>query len=129
MTIWMLGLSVAVMFLGGLSVDLWRVIELRRSLAATADAMADAGANGLDEAELRRGATRLDPDLAERLARRQLEREREGDRADQVDVEADESRVEVELVAQVEFSLLGIFVVGDPIEVHARATAEPRRSA
>ena len=129
MTIWMLGLCVSVMFLGGLAVDLWRVIELRRSLATTADAVAAAGANGLDEAELRRGGTRLDPGLAEQLAREQLDREREGDRAERVAIEATASHVDVELIAEVEFSLLGIFVVGDPIEVHARSTAEPRRSA
>ncbi len=98
-------------------------------MAATADAVADAGANGLDVAELRRGGTRLDPRLAERLAVEQLGQEPEGDRAEDVRIDATSAEIEVELVATVEFSLLGIFVVGDPIEVHARSTGEPRRSA
>jgi hypothetical protein len=128
MTLWVLGLSVSVLFLGGLGVDLWRVIELRRSLSATADATATAGANGLDDAALRRGETRLDPRLAERLAEEQLAIEGDADRIDRVEINADAASVEVELVGTVEFSLLGIFVTGDPIEVHVRAAAEPERS-
>ncbi len=128
MTLWMLGMCLTVLFLGGLAADLWRVIELRRSLAATADATASAGANGLDEASLRRGDTQLDPDRAERLAREQLRSEPGADRVDRVRLDATTDVVTVELVGHVEFGLLGIFVAGDPIEVHARASAQPTRS-
>ncbi len=128
MTLWVLGLCLAVLFLGGLAADLWRVIELRRSLAATADATASAGANGLDEASMRRGDTSLDPGRAERLARQQLRGEPGAERVDRFSVHATTEVVTVELVGQVEFGLLGIFVTGDPIEVHARASAQPTRS-
>ena len=64
MTLWVLGLCIAVLFLGGLSLDLWRVIAVRRSLVAMADAGATAGANGLDQAALRDGVLRLDPVVA-----------------------------------------------------------------
>lgn len=127
MTLWVLGLCISLLFLGGLSLDLWRVIELRRSLSAIADATATAGANGLDETALRRGETKLNPRLAERLAEEQLAMEGDAGRADQVIINAVDTSVEVELVGEVDFSLLGIFLAGDPIEVHARATAEPRR--
>ena len=33
-TFWVLGLAVATLFIGGLSVDLWRVMSDRRELAA-----------------------------------------------------------------------------------------------
>lgn len=126
-TLWVLGLCLCLLFLGGAVLDLWRVVEERRSLAAMADAAAAAGTSGLDEDALRRGETTLDPVAAERLARDQLRRE--GDRADIADawVDATETTVRVEVVGTVDFSLLGIFVGGEPIEVHARAEAEPRR--
>jgi len=36
--LWMLGLALLVLALGGLSLDLWRAISERRELAAAADA-------------------------------------------------------------------------------------------
>jgi hypothetical protein len=126
MTLWMLGLCVCVLVLGGLSLDLWRVVEQRRSLAAMADASAAAGANGLDEAALRRGETLLDPAAARALARGQLARESDAHDILAARVDATTTEVRVELVAVVDLSLLGFFA-GEPIEVHARAQAEPRR--
>lgn len=127
MTLWVLGLCVSILFLGGLGLDLWRVIETRRSLAATADAAASAGANGLDEDALRRGETRLDPRRAELLAHDQLAAESAADRVDSAVIAADADEVTVELIGTVDFSLLGIFVTGNPIEVHVRAAASPAR--
>ena len=48
------------MFLGGIGVDLWRAIAVRREVSAMADAAATAGANGLDESALRGGRLELD---------------------------------------------------------------------
>jgi Flp pilus assembly protein TadG len=53
-TLWMLGLCLMLFLLGGISLDLWRAFSERRSLAATADAAAVAGASALDEAAYRR---------------------------------------------------------------------------
>ncbi len=70
-TLWMLGLCLMLFLLGGISLDLWRAFSERRSLAATADAAAVAGASALDEAEYRNsGAVRLVPADAQRRARR-----------------------------------------------------------
>jgi Flp pilus assembly protein TadG len=60
-TLWILGLCVALLFLGGLGADFWHAIAVRRQLSATADAAATAGANGLDEQQLRAGKIQLDP--------------------------------------------------------------------
>ena len=68
-TLWILGLTIAVMFLGGLGLDLWRAIAVRREVSMMADAAATAGANGLDENALRGDALQLD-DAAGPAARR-----------------------------------------------------------
>ena len=125
MTLWVLGLCIAVLFLGGLSVDLWRVITVRRSLVAMADAGATAGANGLDQGALRNGVLHLDPSLARADADDVLRAKPVGRRS-RADVDVAGNRVTVTVRAHVEFTLLGIFVHGDPVEVQASASAEPR---
>ena len=52
-TFWVLGLAVALMSLGVLSVDLWALIAERRELTALADAAASAAAGAVDETEWR----------------------------------------------------------------------------
>ncbi|MGH9030897.1 MAG: pilus assembly protein TadG-related protein, partial [Acidimicrobiia bacterium] len=49
MTVWMLGLCLMLLLLGGISLDLWRAFSERRALASAADAAAIAGASALDE--------------------------------------------------------------------------------
>jgi hypothetical protein len=127
MTLWVLGLCIAVLFLGGLSLDLWRVIAVRRSLVAMADAGATAGANGLDQNALRQGALRVDPVLARSQASEALQRQSGWDAVDAAGVDVAGNRVTVTVRTHVDFTLLGIFVHGDPIEVDASASAEPRQ--
>ncbi len=47
-TIWMLGLSLVLFALGGLSIDLWRILAERRTLSAAADAAAIAVVSAID---------------------------------------------------------------------------------
>ena len=126
MTLWVLGLCIAVLFLGGLSLDLWRVIAVRRSLVAMADAGATAGANGLDTGALRDGRIRLDPSLARGEAGDALRAQSGWSHVDAAVVEVADTRVTVTLRARVDFTLLGIFVHGDPVEVQASSSAAPR---
>jgi hypothetical protein len=126
MTLWVLGLCIAVLFLGGLSLDLWRVITVRRSLVAMADTGATAGANGLDQAALRNGVLHLDPSLARADADDGLRAQSGWPAVDAATVDVSANRVTVTVRAHVEFTLLGIFVHGDPVEVQASASAEPR---
>jgi Flp pilus assembly protein TadG len=128
-TLWMLGLCLMLFLLGGISLDLWRAFSERRSLAATADAAAVAGASALDETAYRSsGAVRLMPADARRRAQASL--------ADQLDrralrdarVEATEEEVTVVVGGAVEFSLLQIVAPGDEFAVRARATARPQAS-
>jgi hypothetical protein len=120
-TLWVLGLCVCVLFLGGLSLDLWRAVGERRALSAMADAAAAAGANGVDEAALRAGRVHLDPVRARALAQTQLD----PTHYDDGEVAVDSERVRVTLRGHVDFSLLGIFLGGDEFRVEVHASAAP----
>ena len=128
-TLWMLGLCLMLFLLGGISLDLWRAFSERRTLAATADAAAVAGASALDEAAYRStGVVRLVPADAQRRARASL--------ADQLDrralrgarVEATEDTVLVTVGGSVDFSLLQIVAPGDEFAITVHATARPQAS-
>jgi Flp pilus assembly protein TadG len=128
-TLWMLGLCLMLFLLGGVSLDLWRAFSERRSLAATADAAAVAGASALDEAAYRNsGAVRLVHADAQRRARASL--------ADQLDrralrdarIEATEDAVMVTVGGSVDFSLLQIVAPGDEFAITVHATARPQAS-
>lgn len=62
----MLGLGVAILLLGGISFDLWRLIGERRELSALADSAAIAATSGIDVEYFRvHGVSRLDPTLVD----------------------------------------------------------------
>ena len=126
MTLFVLGLCISVLFLGGLSLDLWRVIAVRRALVAMSDAGASAGANGLDPGALRRGQLLLDPRLARAEAGGALRAHSGWSAVDAAQIDVTDTRVTVTVRARVGFTLLGIFVHGDPVEVQASSSAEPR---
>jgi hypothetical protein len=124
-TLWVLGLCICVLFLGGLSLDLWRAVAVRRELSAMADATSTAGANGLDEAALRAGELRLDPSRARRFAADALDQYSRASSLDDAGVDVAGNRVTVTLRDHVDFSLLGIFLGGDQFDVEVHAAAEP----
>jgi hypothetical protein len=128
-TLWVLGLCVAVLFLGGLSLDLWRAVGDRRELAGMADAAASAGANGLDENALRAGRLRLDPVRVEALARATLDQFPHARVLDRVDIRVEGIRVVVTLRDHVNFSLLGVFMPGRQFTVEVAAAAQPHENA
>lgn len=127
MTLFLLGTALSLLFLAGIVVDFWRVIAVRRELAAMADSAATAGANGLDETSLRTGGADLDPVRARALASAQLQMEPGAGRIASSQIDADASQVVVQLHARVRYSLLGILVGGGAFDVAATATAAPRR--
>ncbi len=68
-TLWMLGLGIALLMIGGISVDLWRMLGTRRELAAMTDAAAVAAASAIDPVRWREdGEVVLDPADAEERA-------------------------------------------------------------
>ena len=126
-TLWVLGLCVCVLFLGGLSLDFWRAIAVRRDLQSMADVAAVAGADGLDEQSLRAGGVALDPALVRRNVYDNLAAQSGARRVDRAHVDVDGGTVVVQLRAHVDMSLLSVFLGGGDVEIAATATAQPRR--
>lgn len=124
-TLWVLGLCIALMFLGGLSLDLWRAVGDRRRLSDMADAAATAAANGLDEPALRAGTVHVDAARARALALDTLGQYPRASELDAVEIQVDDGRVTVALRDHVDFSLLGIFMGGRHFDVAVHASAEP----
>jgi len=128
-SLWVLGLSVMVLLLGGISLDLWRAFSERRALASTADAAAVAGAGALDEFEYRRtGTVQLLPALAERRAWDSLNRALERRALRSAQVAATTSRVTITVDGRVGFTLLGLVAPGEAVTVTVHAAATPRAS-
>jgi Flp pilus assembly protein TadG len=128
-TLWMLGLCLMLFLLGGISLDLWRAFSERRSLAATADAAAVAGASALDEAAYRSsGAVRLAPADAQRRARASLAEQLDRRALRDARIEATEDTVMVTVGGSVDFSLLQIVAPGDRFAITVHATARPQAS-
>ncbi|MDF1597368.1 MAG: pilus assembly protein TadG-related protein [Acidimicrobiia bacterium] len=131
-TFWVLGLSIAVLFLGGLSVDLWRVMSDRRELAAVADSAAAAAASAVDVDQWRQvGEIRLLNDEAVALAERVVAQHGvAGELSAPLDVAVAGDSVQVVLTREVELTLLRLLTVGeDPLLVRvvsvARAAPSP----
>lgn len=73
MPLWTFGLAVIVLAVGTLGLDLWDALAARQELAAIADAVAFAGASGIDEERLREdGEVTLNEDRVRSLAARAL---------------------------------------------------------
>ncbi len=124
-----IGMVIVLVFVGGISTDLWRAFSQRRALSELADAAAAAGANGIDVGAYREnGLITLDPGLAEQLAWESLAGQVDQDSVSQMPlVVASPSVVMVEVRGRVEFTLLQIFAPGEPFEITVVAEAAPSR--
>lgn len=110
-TLFGVGLVALLLFVGGFSLDLWRVYSERRALAEIADAAAAAGANGLDADAYRDGSdVRLDPARAETLAWQNLAGQADdASLSGAPSVAATPGGITVILSGEVELTLLGAF--------------------
>jgi Flp pilus assembly protein TadG len=127
MTLWLLGLSLVLLTLGGLGVDLWRGFAERRALVDIADAAAFAAASGIDEERFRAtGEVRLDPSRARALAGRSIASQPDADAltTSTVAVAADGGAVVVTVRGEVPLTLLRL-VTTDALEVEVTAVAHP----
>lgn len=124
-----IGMVMVLLFVGGVSTDLWRVFGERRALAEMADSAAAAGSNALDVDAYRSGGVlRLDPTLAEAYAWASLEQQ--GDRqslSGQPEVLASTTGVVVVVHGEVELTLLQIFAPGEPLQITVTAESAPTR--
>ncbi len=129
-TLWMLGLGLMLLTLGGLSLDLWRLAGERRELATMADAAAVAAANGVDVGHFREtGQVRLDPRRASDLALDSLARQPVGSDldldADWFSVESDGISVVITLRRTVDLTLLRL-AGGSAVDIGASGRAAAR---
>lgn len=127
--LWLLGLCVMLLFLGGLSLDLWRAFSERRALAGMADAAAIAGANGIDEQHWRASsAPELDPALAEQLAWAHLAAQTDGRALTGSAVAATRDHITVALQGEVDLTLVRVLMANQPLRIGVTASANPARS-
>ena len=125
-TLWILGLCLMVLSLGGLAIDLWRAITERRELAAMADAAAIAGSSGVDTMAWREsGEVLLDADLAIERANVALAAQPgAAELAGAPVVIIDGDSITVELSKVVPFTLLRLVAgAADPFVVRVSATS------
>lgn len=124
-TLWTLGLTVMVLFLAGISLDLWRAFEVREDLAAMADSAAIAGASQVDGPAYRAtGTIQLDERAAEDAANARLDAQQDSARITARDIAAAGPVLTVSLEGEVEFTLLRIFLGGGRIAIQATGSAE-----
>lgn len=129
LTLWLLGLSVTLLFLGGISLDLWRAFSERRALAGIADAAAVAGAGGIDEAHYRRtGEVRLDAPRAEALASANLAAQTDTRALVGSRIEADPQLITVTTQGRVELTLLRVLLPPQGLDITVTARSAPRGS-
>lgn len=128
--LWVLYWSFSILFIAGFGLDLWRGVSVRRTLLEQAEAAAAAGANGVDEATFRlTGDVVVDPARADLLARQTLAAQGESGLVESavVSVDGATQEVTVELSAQVDFTLVKVFLGSEePMTVDVAASAVPR---
>jgi hypothetical protein len=129
-TVWLLGLAVLLLFVVGLSHDLWRAFGARQLLANAADAAAIAGSTGIDTAHFRdTGQIVLDPALAGQRVRDSLAHQGGVPLTapPRVEVDPDPPRVAVVLTGQVRLTLLHVLLpYQPPLTIQVRAVSVPR---
>ena len=129
MVIWTMGLAVVLFAVIYLVTDAWRLIAADRALSAAVDAAAAAGANGIDEAAYRAGATvSLHPGQAESLASQSLAEQPDADLFVDVTISATPDRITVAADRNVQLLLLR-FIGESGRLVHAEGESTPRRSS
>jgi Flp pilus assembly protein TadG len=132
LTIWLLGLCLLLLVLGGVSLDLWRVFSERQALAGLADSASLAGAGGLDLDAARRGLVQLDPTDA--AGRAQAAIAGQADRGSlvisSVKIVVGQNRTEVTVSAdgRVHLTLLSLLLGDRPVTLHVSSTAAARSS-
>ena len=129
-TIWLLGLGICLLVLGGLGLDLWSALVVHSRLAGMAEAIAAAAASGISEEHWRRtGQIRLDPRRAERLGR-SLAARHPGALAlefpPEVVVDSDLRRVSVRVRGATRLTLLRLVSESERMEVEVTSVSEPQ---
>lgn len=128
-TIWLLGLGMCLLVVGGLGMDLWAALVVHSRLSGMAEAIATAAASGISEDHWRRtGEVRLQPERAERLGKGLAATHPEADLLDsppRIVVDPDRQSVSVRVSGTSRLMLLRLVSGSDHLEVAAIATSRP----
>lgn len=126
-TIWILGLSLALAAIGGISLDLWRVIAERSELSVIADSAAVAGASEIDVDIFRStaGDVVLDPVAATGAANAYLAGV---PLSASPTIVVTDTRIVVELQREVDLTLLKAMNLGivETVSIRVTGSSEPR---
>lgn len=126
-TIWVLGLSIAMLGIGGISLDLWRVMSTRAELAVIADSASVAGASQIDVEAFRADPTVIALDVTDaELAAAQFLDGTPFTSAPTIIAGVD--RITVTVHREVELTLLKILTLGSAqsVPVSVSGSSEPR---
>lgn len=125
-TLWMVGLTMVVLAVGGVAVDLWRGLSAHRFVASVADAAAVAAGSAIDEDRWRLDGTLvLDPSGVEGKVAATVAAQTGGPDVEySVATAGDGSGATVSAGTTVDLTLLALLVEGD-LEVSATATVSP----
>ncbi len=125
------GLSLILFVVGGISIDLWRVVAARQDLVQRADSAAAAGANAIDTDEFRlTGELILDPQTAVRAAEQVLGAPSTWDftgtgRVEARDPDGLPDDMVVSLTRVVDLALLGVLSDQRSITISVESVASP----
>lgn len=129
-TVWALGLCLLLFLLCGLSIDLWRAYDARRSLHEIADIAARSGASEIDipQRQLYNKVV-LNPNLANASSRNSIEQNSQlqsvNITAERINVDVSNSEVTVELHSNFSFFLLGFLPGGSNADLGVLSSAKP----
>lgn len=116
-----------ILFLGGMSTDLWHVTSESQTLDAAADSAATAGASGIDQAAYNtRGTIQLDPGLANQMALQNLSQQTNLPGPTNPEITVNPDSITVVLHAHVQLTLLQIFLGRRTITLTSTSTAAAR---
>lgn len=126
-TLWLLGLCVVLLFVGGLALDLWRALAERQALAGAADAAVAAASAELDEDAFRTdGTVVLDPEAARRRAREEAAERLSDPQGHVLEASATAEQVRVRVGTELDLTLLMLLrPTADPLRVEVDAAAAP----
>ena len=126
-TIWSLGLVIAILLVGGIGLDLWRAVSDRQRLASIADAAAVAGATAVDPGSVRTPSTpvRLDESLARDRAWEALAAQPEASGAVAAAVRVEPDAVEVAVDGRLNLTLLRVLYPADALTFRVTGSAGP----
>lgn len=124
-TLWMVGLVMVVLVVGGIAIDLWRGLIAYQHLSSLVDSVAVAAGSGIDESVWRlEGRLVLDPERVQSRVSEAITAQTGLPVAYDVDIPADRSEATVRAWTSVDLTLLRLVSAG-PLEVSARATVTP----